>query len=143
MAERISRRKVVFGGIAALSGLAVVALVGCESKDGKVKKTPTPPKTPKATETIAPTATPTPIPTEAPTVAPTEVPVEAPATIDDVRNAFFGENGAYSKLSDATIASLPHNQSQAYIEEQLGVCNGEIAIPDNPPRSSFSCLCIN
>jgi len=51
-----------------LGGLAAVALVGCESKDGKVNKTPTPPQTPKATETIAPT------PTVEPTAEPTPTP---------------------------------------------------------------------
>ena len=76
MAERISRRRVVFGGIAALSGLAAAALVGCESKGEKVKKSPTPPNSPKATETIAPN--PTALPTEVPTQTPEPTPEPPP-----------------------------------------------------------------
>lgn len=144
MAERISRRK--FLVLASAGTGAVVAgafgareLLSSGNGEGKaaVVKSPTaePTKKPTATETIAPT--PTTKPTEVPTVVPTEVPVETPATIEEVRDAFFGEFGAYSKLDDATRASLPTNQSQAYIEERLGICNGDIAIPDNPPENPF------
>lgn len=126
MSERISRRKVVFGGIAALGGLAVAATLGCESKDGKVQTTPTPPKTPVATETIT---SPTSVPTEAPTVAPTPEPTETPATIEEIRVAF---DAAYAKLDNATLAGLPANYTRAYIEERLAYCNGELRIQDIP-----------
>lgn len=122
---------VTAGGI----GVLVAACKGGGSGQ-EVKTTPTnPPETPVPTQTLEPIPTPTTKPTEAPTVLPTEVPVETPATIEEVRDAFFGENGAYSQLDSATLASLPVNQTQAYIEERLSVCNGEVAIPDIPPES--------
>ncbi|OGM13064.1 hypothetical protein A2W15_06220 [Candidatus Woesebacteria bacterium RBG_16_41_13] len=142
MAERISRRGVVFGGIAALSGLAAAALVGCESKDGKVNKTPTPPKGPKATETIVPT--PTAVPTEAPTVAPTEIPTpdrtvlsqeELSQMKQETADAFVS---AYSKLAQvdpATSANLYPNQTHANIIKHLQICSGEIEQPGIPPGS--------
>jgi len=139
MSERISRRKflVLVGlgtGAVVAGALSVKELLS--SGNGKEKtavvKNPTaePTQNPPATETIKPTPTPSPEPI--PTVAPTEVPVETPATIEEVRDAF---SVAYSKLDSATLASLPLNQTQAYIEDRLSVCNGEVAISDIPPDS--------
>ena len=128
-----SRRQFLTGSAFTLGGLAVAATFGCESKSGGVNKTPMSPKTPEATETIAPT--PTVSPTKIPTVAPTEVTTETPATIDEVRDAFFGENGAYSKLDEVTRANLAPDQTESVIRERLDICNGDVAIPDIPPES--------
>ena len=100
-----------------------MALVGCESKDGKVKKTPTPPKGPKATEIIAPTATGV-VPTEAPTVAPTEVPTpdrtvlsqeELSQMKQETADAFVSAYSKLAQVNPATFANLYQNQTQANI----------------------------
>ena len=132
---KITRKKLGITAVGTAGLVALVAAVACKGGQGQeVKTTPTsPPETPVPTVTVEPT--PTQVPTEIPTVAPTEVTTETPATIEEVRDAFFGENGAYSKLDKATRDSLPENQTQRYIEDRLSVCNGEVAIPDIPPDS--------
>ncbi|OGD84764.1 hypothetical protein A2165_04390 [Candidatus Curtissbacteria bacterium RBG_13_40_7] len=91
MAERISRRKVVFGGLAALGGLAVAATLGCEGKDGKVNTTPTQPletsvpnvtAEPTQTPVIETSPTPSPTPEPTPELTPTPEPELTPEKLN-------------------------------------------------------------
>ena len=102
--------------------LILAAVVACNEEAGQPDPSPA---TPNNTATQAPTAAATEVPAETPTVAPTET----PASMADVRAAF---DAAYGKLSAATLAALPTNQTRAYIEERLSYCNAELVIQDIP-----------